>query len=78
VWGEGFDVETLVRAQLDDPASARIIHMLTHLARSAGISESVIEALRHRQIPTFIALDEQCVSEIGQSLYETRRVSSHL
>lgn len=33
-WGDRFDIATLVRAQPDDPASARIIYMLTHLVFS--------------------------------------------
>lgn len=48
------------------------------IARSAGVSDSVIDALRAQQPPTFTRADEQCVYDIGQSLYHTRRVDKAL
>ena len=48
------------------------------IARSAGVCDSVIEALRQHLTPTFTRTDEQCVYEIGQSLYQTRRVDTEL
>lgn len=48
------------------------------IARGAGLSESVIEALRLQQTPAFTSADEHCVYEIGKSLYETRRVDAAL
>ncbi|WP_062381583.1 carboxymuconolactone decarboxylase family protein [Pseudomonas abietaniphila] len=48
------------------------------IARNAGLSDSVIDALRQQRTPTFTCIDEQCVYEIGQSLYQTRRVDTAL
>jgi len=48
------------------------------IARSAGVADSVIEALRQQQTPVFALADEQCVYEIGKALYETRRVDTAL
>lgn len=48
------------------------------IARGAGISDAVIESLRQQQTPAFTSADEQCVYEIGQSLYQTRRVDAAL
>lgn len=48
------------------------------IARDAGISDAVIESLRQQQTPVFSSADEQCVYEIGQSLYQTRRVDAAL
>jgi 4-carboxymuconolactone decarboxylase len=38
----------------------------------------VIESIRQQQRPAFTSADEQCVYEIGQSLYQTRRVDAAL
>lgn len=48
------------------------------IARNAGVADSVIDALRQQQTPEFVHADEQCVYEIGKSLYETRRVDTAL
>ncbi|WP_273826257.1 MULTISPECIES: carboxymuconolactone decarboxylase family protein [Pseudomonas] len=48
------------------------------IARSAGLSGAIIDALRAQQAPLFEAADEQCVYDIGQSLHETRRVPADL
>ncbi|MFM9384442.1 carboxymuconolactone decarboxylase family protein [Pseudomonas sp. UV AK001] len=48
------------------------------IARDAGVSDSVIEALRQQKTPAFTSADEQCVYEIGKSLYVTRRVDAAL
>lgn len=48
------------------------------IARSAGITDSVIEAIRLREEPPFERDDERCVYQIGTSLYDTRRVDAAL
>lgn len=48
------------------------------IARNAGVSDNVIDALRRRSTPAFTRADEQCVYDIGQSLYHTRRVDKAL
>ncbi|SDJ49960.1 carboxymuconolactone decarboxylase family protein [Pseudomonas abietaniphila] len=48
------------------------------IARAAGVSDSVIEALRQQRTPAFTWADEQCVYKIGQSLYQSRRVDGVL
>ncbi|SEI20333.1 4-carboxymuconolactone decarboxylase [Pseudomonas asplenii] len=48
------------------------------IARGAGLSETIIEALKQQQPPVFSCADEQCVYDIGKSLYETRRVPATL
>jgi len=48
------------------------------ISRGAGVSDSVIEALRQQRTPAFTCADEQCVYEIGQSLYQSRRVDGVL
>lgn len=48
------------------------------IARAAGVSEAIIEALHQRSAPVFTRDDEQLVYSIGKSLYETRRVDEEL
>jgi 4-carboxymuconolactone decarboxylase len=38
----------------------------------------LIEALRQQRTPAFSCADEQCVYEIGRSLYQARRVETAL
>lgn len=44
------------------------------IARAAGVSDAVIEALQQQVLPVFNLEDERLVYRIGQSLYTTRRV----
>lgn len=48
------------------------------IAREAGITESVIEALRAGQEPAFSRDDEALVYRLGRALYATRRVDEAL
>lgn len=48
------------------------------IARNAGVSDAIIEALRTGKEPPFIREDERLVYCIGTSLYTTRRVDSEL
>ncbi|WP_028696282.1 carboxymuconolactone decarboxylase family protein [Pseudomonas cremoricolorata] len=48
------------------------------IARSAGLADSVIDALRQQRTPLFERSDEQCVYDIGKTLYDTRRVDDAL
>jgi len=48
------------------------------IAREAGISTAVIEALRAGREPPFEADDEALVYRLSQALYETRRVDEAL
>ncbi|WP_295477537.1 carboxymuconolactone decarboxylase family protein [uncultured Pseudomonas sp.] len=48
------------------------------IAKGAGLSDAVLEALRQQKTPTFEQQDEQCVYDIGKALYETRRVPADL
>lgn len=48
------------------------------IARSAGLSDAVIEALRQRQAPPFETAEEVCVHAIGTALQDTRRVPDDL
>ena len=44
------------------------------IARSAGLTDAVIEALRQRNVPAFETPEEACVHAIGMALYNTRRL----
>jgi len=46
------------------------------IARSSGLSDEVIEALRTQQLPVFSREDEAAVYHLGEELYRTRRVST--
>lgn len=48
------------------------------IARNAGISDSVIEALRQNRTPDFLHNDERLIHRLGRSLYETRRIDPAL
>ena len=48
------------------------------IARQAGISDPVIEALRLGQTPDFQREDERLIYRLGRSLYETRRIEQEL
>lgn len=48
------------------------------IARSAGVADAVIEALRERAVPVFTHEDEQLVYRLGKTLYETRRIDDAL
>lgn len=48
------------------------------IARSAGVSDQVIEALRQETLPPFTQDDERLVYRLGKSLYETRRIDDGL
>jgi 4-carboxymuconolactone decarboxylase len=48
------------------------------IAREAGVSDAVIEALRLQQEPEFTQPDERLVYRFGKSLYSTRRVDEAL
>ncbi|WP_346797823.1 carboxymuconolactone decarboxylase family protein [Halomonas sp. Bachu 37] len=48
------------------------------IAREAGVSEAVIEALREGRKPDFVRDDEALVVRLGESLYTTRRVDEAL
>ena len=48
------------------------------IARSAGLSDEVIEALRQHSAPTFETPEDACVYAIGTALNETRRVPENL
>ncbi|MBB3189771.1 carboxymuconolactone decarboxylase family protein [Halomonas cerina] len=48
------------------------------IAREAGVTEAVIEALRAGQEPAFARDDEALVYRLGQALYTTRRVDAPL
>ncbi|MCJ1885403.1 carboxymuconolactone decarboxylase family protein [Pseudomonas sp. LA21] len=48
------------------------------IARQAGISDGVIEALRGHRTPVFERDDERLVYRLGRSLYETRRIDPAL
>ncbi|MFG6178313.1 carboxymuconolactone decarboxylase family protein [Halomonas sp. THAF12] len=48
------------------------------IAREAGVSEAVIEALREGREPVFERDDEALVVRLGESLYTTRRVDEGL
>lgn len=48
------------------------------IARAAGVTGSVIEALRQQAVPLFVREDEHLVYSLGKSLYETRRIDEIL
>lgn len=48
------------------------------IAREAGVSDAVIEALRAGREPTFEHDDEALVHRLGRTLYTTRRVDAAL
>lgn len=48
------------------------------IAREAGVSDAVIDALREGHEPVFECDDEALVVRLGQSLYRTRRVDDTL
>jgi 4-carboxymuconolactone decarboxylase len=48
------------------------------IARQAGISDPVIDALRLGRTPDFQRDDERLVHRLGRSLYETRRIDQAL
>ncbi|WP_145006691.1 carboxymuconolactone decarboxylase family protein [Pseudomonas oryzihabitans] len=48
------------------------------IARSAGLADAVIEALRQCAAPQFESAEEACVHAIGMALYDTRRVPDDL
>ncbi|MCD5994949.1 carboxymuconolactone decarboxylase family protein [Pseudomonas sp. CDFA 602] len=48
------------------------------IARAAGLTDSVIEALQQQKVPPFVREDEQLVYRLGKSLYETRRIDDAL
>lgn len=48
------------------------------IARQAGISDEVIEALRTNRTPDFERDDERLIHRLGRSLYETRRIDPSL
>lgn len=48
------------------------------IARSAGLSDAIIEALKQHQRPVFESGEEQCIYDIGQALFEKRRVNDEL
>lgn len=48
------------------------------IARGAGISDQVIDALRQGEAPLFEREDERLVYALGRALYQTRRVDDAL
>jgi len=48
------------------------------IARNAGLSDEVIEALRRRQTPAFAHSDEALIFRLGKSLYDHRRIDDEL
>ncbi|PNB73549.1 4-carboxymuconolactone decarboxylase [Pseudomonas sp. GW456-E7] len=48
------------------------------IARSAGLADPIIEALRQQRFPPFTRADELLVYRVGKSLYETRRIDDLL
>jgi 4-carboxymuconolactone decarboxylase len=44
-------------------------------ARKAGLDDGIIEAIRHRRVPSFAAADEQIVYDVVTELTETKTVS---
>ena len=48
------------------------------IARSAGVSDSVIESIKQQVLPEFQAYDERIVYCLGRALYEYRRVGDAL
>jgi len=48
------------------------------IARSAGLTDPIIEALRQQSFPPFTRADELLVYRVGKSLYEARRVDDLL
>ncbi|AOE84137.1 carboxymuconolactone decarboxylase family protein [Pseudomonas sp. TCU-HL1] len=48
------------------------------IARQAGLSDAVIDALRQGREPAFERDDERLVYRLGQSLYSTRRIDDAL
>ncbi|MBD9503273.1 carboxymuconolactone decarboxylase family protein [Pseudomonas sp. BGr12] len=48
------------------------------IARQAGLSDEVIEALRQNRTPDFQREDERLIHRLGRSLYETRRIDQTL
>lgn len=48
------------------------------IARQAGLSDEVIEALRQNRTPDFQREDERLIHHLGRSLYETRRIDQAL
>lgn len=48
------------------------------IARSAGVSQAVIDALREQTLPPFTRDDERLIYGFGKALYETRRVDDDL
>ncbi|VVO58950.1 hypothetical protein PS900_00696 [Pseudomonas fluorescens] len=48
------------------------------IARSAGLAEPIIEALRQQTFPPFTRADELLVYRVGKSLYQTRRIDDLL
>lgn len=48
------------------------------IAREAGVSDAVIEALRLQQEPEFTGPDERLIYQFGKSLYTHRRVDDDL
>ena len=48
------------------------------IARQAGVSDGVIDALRQGREPAFAQADEHLVYHLGHSLYSTRRIDDRL
>lgn len=48
------------------------------IARSTGLSDQIIEALRQQTFPQFTHEDELLVYRVGKTLYETRRIDESL
>ncbi|UVH51852.1 carboxymuconolactone decarboxylase family protein [Pseudomonas sp. CBSPBW29] len=48
------------------------------IARSAGVSDAVIEALRQQVQPPFTHEDERLVFQLGKTLYDSRRIDEEL
>ncbi|AVE04434.1 MULTISPECIES: carboxymuconolactone decarboxylase family protein [Pseudomonas] len=48
------------------------------IARSAGVTDAVIEALQQQAAPPFTREDEALVYRLGKTLYETRRIDDAL
>lgn len=48
------------------------------IARSAGVSDAVIEALHQQADPPFTREDERLIYSLGKTLYETKRIDDGL
>lgn len=48
------------------------------IARKAGVSDAVIEALRLQQEPVFTQVNERLIYRVGKALYSTRRIDEEL